>query len=122
MLPHLQTSQRLTIMAAGLIGAIGVMSAAAASHAGESRNLSAIAAICLAHGPVLLALGLASHGRVFNVSTLLMVFGTVVFAADLGVREWLGHGLFPGAAPIGGVAMIAGWLALVLAGAVSARK
>ena len=109
------SSARLVLASAGLIGAAGVVSAAAASHAGESRNLAAIAAICLAHGPALLALTLAGRGRILQVAAVLLAVGTLIFAGDLGIREWAGHGLFPGAAPLGGVAMIAGWLAVVVA-------
>jgi len=97
---------------AGLIGAVGVASAAAASH-GESRNLGSIAMIGLAHGPVLVALALVGQGRLLGVAGWLIAAGTVLFVGDLGVREWLGHGLFPGAAPIGGMGMILGWLALI---------
>ncbi|MDP3401654.1 MAG: hypothetical protein Q8R97_11075, partial [Brevundimonas sp.] len=56
----------MVLAAAGLIGAVGVASAAASSHGGESRNLAAIAMICLAHGPALLALALAGRGRVLR--------------------------------------------------------
>lgn len=108
-------ARRLVLAAAGLIGAGGVMAAAAASHGGEARNLAAIAAICLAHGPALLALALAGRGRVLTVASALLAVGTMIFAGDLGMREWLGHGLFPGAAPLGGVGMIGGWLAIVVA-------
>jgi uncharacterized membrane protein YgdD (TMEM256/DUF423 family) len=107
---------RIILIAAGLIGAVGVMAAAAASH-GQSRNLAAIAAICLAHGPALLALGLMGRGRVLMTAGLVLVLGTAFFAGDLIVREWLGHGLFVGAAPIGGGAMILGWLGIALGGA-----
>jgi uncharacterized membrane protein YgdD (TMEM256/DUF423 family) len=31
------------------------------------------------------------------------------------MREWLDRGLFPAAAPLGGVGMIGGWLAIVAA-------
>src|SRR5215217_2072909 len=86
---------RLVLAAAGMVGAIGVMAAAAASHGGESRNLGAIAAIGLAHGPALLALGLAGRGRVLAIAAGLLALGTMVFAGDLGMREWPGHGLFP---------------------------
>ncbi|WP_170848422.1 DUF423 domain-containing protein [Devosia sp. YR412] len=112
---------RPILAAAGLIGAVGVASAAAASHAGESRNLAAIAAICLAHGPALLALALAGHGRLLSLAGAFLAVGTIVFAGDLGMREWQGHGLFPGAAPIGGVGMIGGWLLVVVAGLVWRR-
>lgn len=112
---------RLLLGMAGLAGAIGVMAAATASHGGGSRNLAAIAAIGLAHGPALLALGLAGRGRLLGGAGVLLAGGTVVFMADLGVREGLGHGLFPGAAPLGGMVMIAGWLAVALAGLLGHR-
>lgn len=108
-----ETGRRLTLAAAGLIGAVGVMAAAAASHEG-SRNLGAIATIALSHGPALLALALMGRGRVLNLAAAFLVGGTLMFAADLVVREWQGHGLFPGAAPLGGAAMIGGWLLIGL--------
>jgi uncharacterized membrane protein YgdD (TMEM256/DUF423 family) len=115
-------TQRLTLAAAGLIGAAGVMAAAAASHGGDSRNLAAIAAIGLAHGPALLALALAGRGRVLGIAAALLAAGTIIFAVDLGLREWLGQGMFPGAAPLGGVGMIGGWLAIVVAALLPGRR
>ncbi|WP_193335260.1 DUF423 domain-containing protein [Devosia beringensis] len=115
-------SGRVLLLAAGLAGGCGVMAAAAASHGGESRNLAAIAAICLAHGPALLALGLAGRGKLARAAGLLLAGGTAVFAADLGVREWLGHGMFAGAAPLGGGAMILAWAAIALGGAIGALQ
>lgn len=108
--------RRFIVGGAALIGACGIVAAATASHAGESRNLTAIAAICLAHGPALLALGLGGRGSVLALASVLLTLGTAVFAGDLAVREWLGHGLFPGAAPLGGAAMIGGWLAIGIGG------
>lgn len=107
---------RILLTAAGLIGAIGVAAAAGGSHSGESRNLGAIASICLAHGPALLGLAiLAGRGRLFALAGLVLAVGTLVFAADLGLREFAGQGLFPGAAPLGGLGMLLGWLGVVLA-------
>lgn len=111
---------RATLVAAGLVGAAGVMAAAGASHGGDvSRNLSAVATICLAHAPVLLALALAGRGMALRIAAVLIGVGTLVFAGDLGVREWLDHGLFPGAAPLGGGGMILGWVAIIVAGALT---
>ena len=106
---------RAVLGLAGLVGAIGVTAAAAASHGGEARNLDAIAAIGLAHGPALLALALAGRGRALAVAAALLGVGTLVFVGDLAMREWQGQGLFPGAAPLGGAGMIGGWLAIVVA-------
>ena len=101
---------------AGVIGAVGVAAAAGSSHLEESRNLAAIASICLAHGPALLALAiLAGRGRLFLLAGGVMALGTLIFVGDLGLREWRGQGVFPGAAPLGGLGMIAGWLGVVLA-------
>ena len=112
---HNDMVTRLVLAAAGLIGAVGVIAAAASSHSEQSRNLGAIAAIGLAHGPALLGLALAGRGRVLSAAAALLAVGTIVFCGDLGMREWQGHGLFPGAAPLGGVGMIGGWLAVVVA-------
>jgi uncharacterized membrane protein YgdD (TMEM256/DUF423 family) len=107
--------RRVVLGMAGIFGAVGVMAAAGASHGGEQRNLSAIAAIGLAHGPALLALALAGRGRALAVAAALLAIGTAIFVGDLAVREWVGRGLFPGAAPFGGVGMIGGWLTIVVA-------
>lgn len=44
-----------------------------------------------------------------------MEFGAALFAADLAARAFAGGRLFPFAAPIGGLATIAAWLALAAA-------
>lgn len=107
---------RVTVGVAALIGVAGVVSAAGASHAGDEHLLGAMSTICLAHAPVLLALGLFGlRNRIFGVAAALLACGTMVFAGDLGVRHFLGSGAFPGAAPLGGIAMIFGWLGLVFA-------
>lgn len=106
---------RLLLIFAGLVGAIGVAAAAAGSH-GASRNLSAIAMIFLAHAPVFVAIALHGRGRAMTAAACALALGTLVFGADLGMREWLGHALFPGAAPLGGGGMMLGWLGLTWAG------
>ena len=112
---------RLLIVLAGLTGAVGIMAAAAASH-GDSRNLASIATVCLAHGPALLALGLAARSKVLTAAGLVLAAGTFVFVLDLTVRQWEGHGLFAGAAPIGGGCMILGWVVIAIGGFSAKRK
>ncbi len=107
---------------AGLMGVYGVASAAAASHGADPRLLGGASAMCLAHAPALIALyaGWASL-RTAPLAALLLSVGTTLFAADLTVRHFLGHGLSPMSAPTGGVLMMAGWLA-VSAGAFFKRN
>jgi len=48
--------------------------------------------------------------------------GAVLLSAGIAMRAVAGHHLFPMAAPIGGFAMITGWLALATAATVSAFR
>ncbi|KKB79956.1 hypothetical protein VW35_05670 [Devosia soli] len=109
--------RRLLIAAGGVLGAIGVGTAAMASHGEDVRNLTAISAMALAHAPVLLLLALAGRGRVITIAGLVLAGGCGVFVADLAMRQWLSSSLFPGAAPIGGGALILGWVGIALSAA-----
>jgi uncharacterized membrane protein YgdD (TMEM256/DUF423 family) len=108
---------RILLVIAGLVGAGGVAAAAASSHMVESRNLAAMAAVFLSHGPALLAVGLFGKSRAFAISGAILAVGTVIFGADLALREFSGTPLFTGAAPIGGGLMILGWVGFALSGA-----
>ncbi|CAN7289481.1 DUF423 domain-containing protein [Pararhizobium sp. LjRoot235] len=98
---------------AGLMGLFGVVAAAAASHGADPRLLGVASAMCLAHAPALVALYAAwPMMRTAALAALLLSAGTALFAADLTVRHFLGHGLFPMSAPAGGALMMLGWLAI----------
>jgi uncharacterized membrane protein YgdD (TMEM256/DUF423 family) len=103
------------IALAGIFGALGVATAAMASHGEEVRNLAAISSMALAHAPVLLIIGLVGRGRVLTGAGLILAAGCVIFVADLAMRQWTASPLFLGAAPIGGGGMILGWLGIVSA-------
>lgn len=97
----------------GAFAAIGVALSALAAHTPGGAGVSSAASILLAHAP--LALGLAAL-RLAGLTALLVsaagadaLLGAALFAADVSARAFLGAGLFPYAAPIGGVLMIAGW-------------
>jgi uncharacterized membrane protein YgdD (TMEM256/DUF423 family) len=107
--------RRTLIALAGLLGALGVATAAMASHGEDVRNLAAISAMALAHAPVLLILGLIGRGRVLAIGGLVIAAGCAIFIADLAMRHWAATALFPGAAPIGGASVILGWLTLAFA-------
>lgn len=108
--------ERVIICLGGVFGALGVATAAMASHGDNPRNLAAISAICLAHGPALLAMGLARRGRGLEAAALILAAGTLVFVGDLAMRQLAGQSLFPFAAPLGGGTMMLGWAGVVLWG------
>lgn len=109
--------RRVTIFLAGLMGLFGVASAAAASHGADPRLLGGASAMCLAHAPALIGLYAAwPNLRTAGWAALLISVGTTVFAADLTLRHFASHGLFPMLAPIGGSLMMLGWL-VIAAGA-----
>jgi uncharacterized membrane protein YgdD (TMEM256/DUF423 family) len=49
------------------------------------------------------------------------MLGAALFAADVAARAYLGHRLFPFAAPSGGVILIVSWLALIAAALAALR-
>jgi uncharacterized membrane protein YgdD (TMEM256/DUF423 family) len=109
---------------AALMGGAGVTLAAGAVHVsgGELAELGALLLILHA----VAALAIAAHARAGESRTLLaagfaMEASATLFAADLACHAFLGFRLFPFAAPIGGTAMIASWLALA-GGFVSALR
>ncbi|WP_152046154.1 DUF423 domain-containing protein [Aureimonas psammosilenae] len=108
--------------AAGFCGACGVaMSAVAAHGTGDSRLIATGAGMALVHAPALLALATIrpERLRLAPLAGLFLFVGVVLFSGDLAKRFFFGERLFEGAAPAGGMAMIAGWL-IVTVGAIVA--
>ncbi|SMC39271.1 DUF423 domain-containing protein [Rhizobium sp. RU36D] len=102
--------RRLILLLAGLIGTCGVAFAALATHMGGVL-LGPASAMCLAHAPAMLALYVGHTViRTATPAGLLMAAGTLFFAGDLALKQFLGTGLFPMAAPSGGILMMLGWL------------
>lgn len=107
---------RSIVAVGGLLGAAGITLAAAASHGANGAILSSAALVCLANGPALLALAaLGSAIRLAATAAWVIAAGTVLFAADIVLRSYAAQGLFPMAAPAGGLTMIAGWLLVAVA-------
>jgi uncharacterized membrane protein YgdD (TMEM256/DUF423 family) len=116
-LERLANLRPLILFVSGLMGASGVALAAAASHGGDTHFLGSASTMCLAHAPVLLALCLGHAAlRTAMPAALVLALGTILFAADLVSRHYLGDRAFPLAAPLGGTLMILGWL-IIAAGA-----
>ncbi|MFZ1681462.1 MAG: DUF423 domain-containing protein, partial [Rhizobiaceae bacterium] len=59
--------------------------------------------------------------RALRMAAAIIALGVALFAGDLALRAFAGTRLFPMAAPTGGIAMIAGWLGVVLAAFVRPR-
>ena len=120
------TAYRILIALAGLMGAFGVVLAAGAAHLADASRLGAASSMLLFHATAVLgAVALTErgvlHARIGILASLGFVVAASLFAGDLTVRQYAGHGLFPMAAPTGGTLLIASWIVLVLS-AVWPRK
>lgn len=114
-------TQKLFILAGGLAGAAGVALSAAAAHTGGG-NVGTAASFLLAHAPAFLAIGLLGRGRLLAGGGAVLLAGLLVFAGDLLMRHYVGYRLFPMAAPLGGVALIGGWLLIAASALTMPRR
>ncbi len=113
---------RILAILAAIMGADGVILAAAAAHQPDAARLASASSMLLFHALAVLAvIALAERGILHLRIAMLAAWGFVVaaalFAGDLTLRQYAGHSLFPFAAPTGGTLMIASWLALAVAAA-----
>ena len=117
----------LFIALAGLMGASGVMLAAAGAHGSKvGMGLDSAGYLLLIHACATVAVMIATRNGLTLRSlglaaTAGFVIGASLFAADVTMRAYLGHRLFPFAAPIGGTLLIASWLALAAAALAAPR-
>jgi uncharacterized membrane protein YgdD (TMEM256/DUF423 family) len=110
----------ILIVLAGLMGAGGVILAAASAHAAPHAGLESAAYMLLFHAAALLGgVALTQHGMLWRPLMLgvliAWVAGATLFSGDIALRAFAGHRLFAMAAPTGGVILIAGWLGLAAA-------
>jgi uncharacterized membrane protein YgdD (TMEM256/DUF423 family) len=113
---------RVLIVLAGIMGADGVILAAASAHQADATRLGAASSMLLFHAAAVLAtVALAEralvHARIGLAAAIGFVIAASLFAGDLTLRQYAGHGLFPMAAPTGGTLLIASWLALAISAA-----
>ena len=108
------------LVLAGLMGAAGIMLAAAGAHAAPGAGLDSAAYMLLFHAAAMIGAaaliqnGLVWRGPAFAVLAAWVV-GAVLFSGDIALRAFAGHRLFPMAAPSGGIILILGWLGFVVA-------
>nr|WP_229177351.1 DUF423 domain-containing protein [Bradyrhizobium ivorense] len=111
---------RLLIGLAAIMGACGVVLAAAAAHLSDASRLAAASSMLLFHAPAVLAIVAIAEraivpARIVLVAATGFVIAASLFAGDLALRQYAGHGLFPMAAPSGGTLLIVSWLVLAVA-------
>jgi uncharacterized membrane protein YgdD (TMEM256/DUF423 family) len=113
---------RILIILAGILGADGVVLAAASAHQADAARLASASSMLLFHSSAVLAVAaLAERGVIHVRIGIAAAFGFVIavalFAGDLTLRQYAGHSLFSMAAPTGGTLLIVSWLVLALAAA-----
>ncbi|WP_439923945.1 DUF423 domain-containing protein [Nitrobacter sp. JJSN] len=111
---------RIIVFAAGLMGAAGVILAAVAAHKAGGTLLPAASSMLLFHAPAALLATLLADRQIIRPRLGLaaaggFVAGATLFSTDLTVLQFLGHRLFPMAAPSGGTLMILSWFLLAIA-------
>jgi uncharacterized membrane protein YgdD (TMEM256/DUF423 family) len=115
-------SLRILIGLAAIMGADGVILAAAVAHQPDASRLAAASSMLLFHATAVLAAAAliergVIHARIGLAAAWGFVIAAALFAADLCLRQYAGHSLFPYAAPTGGTLLIASWLTLAAAAA-----
>jgi uncharacterized membrane protein YgdD (TMEM256/DUF423 family) len=118
---------RILVILAGIMGADGVILAALSVHAPDASRLASASSMLLFHasavlGAVALVARSVIHLRIGLVAGFGFIVAAALFAGDLTLRQFSGHGLFPMAAPTGGTLLIASWLTLALAAAWPRRE
>ncbi|HEY1748027.1 MAG TPA: DUF423 domain-containing protein [Xanthobacteraceae bacterium] len=103
---------------AGLMGAGGVILAAAGAHDGAHAGVESAAYMLLFHAAAVLGGAALTQQGLFWRPVMLAVLGAWVagaalFSGAVAVRAFAGHRLFPMAAPSGGTLLIVAWLMLV---------
>jgi uncharacterized membrane protein YgdD (TMEM256/DUF423 family) len=111
---------------AALMGAAGVVLAAAGVHANGGELAQRGALFLLLHAVA--ALAIAAHARIAAASArallivgFVMEAGAILFSAELAMHVFTGERI-PFAAPIGGTTMILSWIALAVVFAGASRR
>lgn len=112
---------RVWIVLGGVMGALAVAAAAYSAHAaidpGRVRAVSSAVQMQGWHALALVACGLlgTAGGWPVHVAGALFLVGTLLFAGAVWVPQFGGPGLGM-TAPVGGTMLMAGWVALAVAG------
>jgi len=113
---------RILIILAGVMGADGIILAAASAHQADAARLASASSMLLFHatavlGTVALIERGVLHLQIGLAAAIGFLIASALFAGDLTLRTYAGHSLFPMAAPTGGTLLIVSWLALAVSAA-----
>ena len=106
---------KVLLVLAGVMGAGGMVLAAAAAHVAPGSGVDSAAYMLLFHAVAIIGgAALVQHGTLWRPLALLVLaawaIGAGLFSSDIAMRAFAGHRLFPFAAPTGGTILIAAWL------------
>jgi uncharacterized membrane protein YgdD (TMEM256/DUF423 family) len=107
------------ILLAGLMGASGIILAAAGAHTAPGAGLDSAAYMLLFHATAVLSgVALVQQNPLWRPMMLVVlaawVLGAGLFSSDIALRA-AGYRLFPMAAPTGGIILIGAWIGLAAA-------
>lgn len=117
----------ILIALAGLMGAAGVILAAAGAHSKPGMGLESASQILLFHAPAVIAacaaIGQGLLSRPLALAAVIgLICGAALFSGDLALRAYVGQRLFPMAAPAGGTILIGAWILLAVAAIAALRS
>lgn len=120
-------SDRILLALGALAGLLGVAASAGAAHIAGADGLKTAAQFLLFHAPAIVGLAAlaatgATHRLVTRLAAAALVAGLALFSGDLALRALHGTPLFPMAAPIGGFALMGGWLLIAVAAFLPRRR
>jgi uncharacterized membrane protein YgdD (TMEM256/DUF423 family) len=112
----------IVLILAGLMGAGGIVLAAAGAHAAPGAGLDSAAYMLLFHAAAVIgAAALVQQGLLWRslglAALAAWIVGSALFSGDIAIRAFAGHRLFPMAAPSGGIILIIGWIGFAVAAA-----
>ena len=112
----------ILLVFAGLMGAGGVTLSAVGTHAYPGAGLDTAGQILLFHAATVLGVAAAIDRGLLARAVAIpaawgLVLGSLLFAGDVSLPIYAGIGLFPQAAPTGGVILIVSWIATAVAAA-----
>lgn len=116
----------LLVAVAGLYGAVGVATAAAAAHMTGDARLGTASNFLMLTAPALVAAAAAAQafglGKLVTIPAWGIALGALLFCGDLLIRVAFGASPVPMVAPTGGTILIASWVALALGAAIGAVR